>query len=94
MLYNINIDKGVLPGKLFEYIAFKKPILVLSSAKSEVAKVVKEIGGEYIDPLNCNKKDVNKIISLASRKMNLNEYEKYSWEHKEKEFCEVFSSII
>ena len=94
MLYNVNVYEGILTGKLFEYMAFKKPILVLSPAKSEVAKFVKKIGGECIDPLNCNEENVNKIMSLANRKINLNEYEKYSWKHKEKEFCEVFSSII
>jgi len=93
-LYNINVYEGILTGKLFEYMAFKKPILVLSPANSEVAKFAKKIGGEYIDPLNCNEEDINKIISLANRKINLNEYEKYSWKCKEKEFFEVLSSMI
>lgn len=94
MIYNAGNDRGMLTGKLFEYMAFKKPILVLSLKECELTKIVKEIGGECVNPINFKKEDVVRIVSLSSRKVNLREYEKYSWKHKEKELYDTFSSII
>jgi hypothetical protein len=44
LLYNHPLEKGVLTGKLFEYIGSGRPILCIGGANSEAAKLIKERG--------------------------------------------------
>ncbi|MCI5080279.1 MAG: hypothetical protein MRY78_01235, partial [Saprospiraceae bacterium] len=39
--------KGRIPGKLFEYLATRRPILVLGPTNSDVAKIVRETNSGY-----------------------------------------------
>lgn len=52
MLLLIEIDsyetKGIIPGKLFEYMAAERPVLAIGPTESDVEKIIKEINcGKY-----------------------------------------------
>lgn len=52
MLLLIEIDsyetKGIIPGKVFEYLAAERPILAIGPHESDVEKIIKETnGGQY-----------------------------------------------
>ncbi|HEY3780263.1 MAG TPA: glycosyltransferase family 4 protein [Fimbriimonadaceae bacterium] len=44
LLYNHPLEKGVLTGKLFEYIGSGRPVLCIGGANSEAARLIQERG--------------------------------------------------
>jgi len=53
LLIGIPGEKGVVPGKFFEYLQAKKPILSISPEESDVSKLIKELTcGENVDYTN------------------------------------------
>ncbi len=50
LVHNRQIAKGILTGKLFEYLAVQRPILAIGSTKSNVADVLKDTqSGNMVD---------------------------------------------
>lgn len=75
-------DRGVLTGKLFEYLQAEKPILVIGDSDSEFNEIVKNFGGVYV--VSKDSEAIRKTILELARsgheiKRNLNEVEKFSW---------------
>jgi glycosyltransferase involved in cell wall biosynthesis len=59
--------KGRIPGKLFEYLAARRPILVLGPADSDVAQIVRETESGY----NCDYEDaegISKVVKTLYQK--------------------------
>jgi glycosyltransferase involved in cell wall biosynthesis len=52
---NVN---GRLPGKLFEYLASRRPVLVIGPEESDASKIVKEVNAGY----TCSFSDIDKTI--------------------------------
>lgn len=44
ILGNSDFENGVMTGKFFEYLSFGKPVLAISSDKTELAKIINESG--------------------------------------------------
>ncbi|MFC2175958.1 glycosyltransferase family 4 protein [Bacteroidota bacterium] len=60
-------NKGILTGKLFEYLALKRPILGIGPLDGDAAKVLKETrAGEMFDY-----SDASRIASFLQNQMNL-----------------------
>lgn len=47
LLFDSESGRGNIPGKLFEYLAAKKPILAFGPARGDAAKIVEEAGGKF-----------------------------------------------
>ena len=62
---NVN---GRLPGKLFEYLASRRPILVIGPEESDASKIVAGVSAGY----TCDFDDLEKTISTVKGL-----YEKY-----------------
>lgn len=103
LLKGREIDLGVLPGKFFEYLKQKKPILVLGNKDSEFNNIAFSIGGIKIFGYNQlrslsnflikaieNKDDLEEIFG----KFNEEELNKYSWGYIADKLLENIKSII
>jgi glycosyltransferase involved in cell wall biosynthesis len=47
LLFNSDSGKGNIPGKVFEYLASRKPILAFGPERGDSAEIVEECGGFY-----------------------------------------------
>ncbi|MFA3783650.1 glycosyl transferase family 1 [Melioribacteraceae bacterium 4301-Me] len=68
ILNNMPNVNGRLPGKLFEYLASRRPILVIGPEESDASKIVHTVNAGY----TCNFNDLEKTIITIK-----NLYEKY-----------------
>lgn len=59
---------GRLPGKLFEYLAIKRPILVIGPEESDATKIISQTKAGYV----CNTNDYKKMYDVI-----LNMYERF-----------------
>lgn len=92
-------QKGIIPGKFFEYLASKRSILCLGNENSDLAKLIeKTASGVCIDRNNNEKieKILNEFLiqkSFNELTINSNNFEKYSRKAAAKEFSELIEKI-
>ena len=78
-----NID-GVVPGKLYEYIGAKRPIVCIGKTTGDAAKIIQETssgkisGFEDVETLKTTLKDYYDLYKTKSLHVNSKDYEKYS----------------
>jgi hypothetical protein len=76
--------KGIVPGKIFEYIAAKRPILAIGPTNGDSAKILQTVHNGIICNFGDSKKIKKSIESLFSDYLNSidivenNEYQKFS----------------
>ena len=68
MISNTSHSKGILTGKLFEYLAAQKPILAIAPLESDLADVIHECNAGTVIDFNNNEKTAEVLI---------NQYEKF-----------------
>ncbi len=84
-------NKGILTGKLFEYLASKKPILCIGPVDGNAAKVIKETGSGHVFDYS-NKEGVKEQLlsyyrsftqkSLSFESKDINKYSRNYLTHK------------
>lgn len=91
----IENDKGILTGKLFEYLAAKKPIIGIGPEDGDAASIIRECAsGEFFSR---NPENVNKIISYINscidEKINItgNTHTKYSRRNTTKQIVSLLN---
>lgn len=94
---NVN---GRLPGKLFEYLASKRPILVVGPKESDASKIVHGVSAGY----TCNFTDLDSTIEIvknlykrfkdAKLLANTNDISQYSNRNLTKKLAEYFDKIL
>jgi hypothetical protein len=57
-------NEGILTGKLFEYLAAQKPILLIGPLNGDAAKIVSETGSGYVCGYNEKDKIAEIIIGI------------------------------
>ena len=55
---------GVIPGKLFEYLAAKRPIICIGPTEGDSSKIIRESNAGYVFPFSDSKNLKQRIISL------------------------------
>ncbi len=87
--------KGHVPGKLFEYVASRTPVLAIGDTGGDVARIMEECGaGEIFEEEN-RKEEIQQFIFERSKKRskgNLNFYQ-YSRAELTKDLCLNFDRI-
>jgi hypothetical protein len=68
--WNDKREEGVIPGKVFEYIGAKKPILSIGYELGEAAKIISE------SPLNFVSNDSNKILNYLYENIKIKKQNK------------------
>ncbi len=91
----------VLPAKIFEYLAAKKPILAMIPEKGEAAKLIKENNAGLISEIDDEKAIMQNILKMIdlhkSNKaesffdLNLNDYNKYERKHLTKQLSNILN---
>lgn len=89
LVFNNNKYKGILTGKVFEYMSFNKPILLFSTYEVELNKFVEKIGGIVLNPLNITFEKLHEIEMLKEKQV-LYDY-MYSWDYKWNKLKEIIS---
>lgn len=94
---NVN---GRLPGKLFEYLATRRPILVIGPNESDASKIVKGVSAgvtcEFNDLENTIKtiKELYEKFKTGNLFHNKNDISKYSNRNLTKQLAKYFDTII
>ena len=93
---------GVLPGKIYEYIAVGKPILAVVPPEGEVAKLIGRTNTGVVAS-TVNKEDIkNAIMGLYSKwrigrlsvNANLREIDKYQRINLTKQLADIFDEVL
>ncbi len=90
---------GIIPGKVFEYLALKKPILSIGDVNGDTAKILKETQSGVMFDFN-NKNGIEKwLLDAFHNKKNLvthpsSNIEKYSRIALTKQMASLFNKII
>jgi glycosyltransferase involved in cell wall biosynthesis len=96
---DVKNNEGILTGKLFEYLASQKPILLIGPEKGDAAKIVRETNSGVICGYNDHQKIKEDIIRnfelkhSGKLKSASSGYMKYSRENLTKKLVEVLESL-
>ena len=74
LLFNSESGKGNYPGKLFEYLATKLPILAFGPENSDVQNFLKNSYGSYFS-YDDSKNIKDEILSIFNKKIKYNHIE-------------------
>lgn len=89
-----DIARGTMPGKLFEYLPLKAPIIAIATQKSDIGKVLEETGRGYVvsnmHQLNKIMRDIEKGISMSSFKDAISNY---SFRQQSQNLCAILDQI-
>ena len=90
---------GRIPAKLFEYLAAKRPVLVIGNTAGDSAAIIKDTNAGVVAEMN-NKNDIKEKILLLfeqykSGRLNINSFgiEKYARKENAKRFAEILDEI-
>ena len=84
-------NSGIIPAKLFEYIASGTEIILIGEKNSEASKILQEFGYKYVYDIN-DKIDFNNILINKSKiKMNLNKISRFE---QSKQLSQIFDMVL
>ena len=93
--------EGIIPGKLFEYLASRKPILLIGSITGDSSTIIKEANAGYTIDFNDFegiKKSIKKVYddwnNESNSSSNNNDIQKFSRREIAKKFASVLDSLI
>ncbi|MFH1852169.1 MAG: glycosyltransferase [Candidatus Neomarinimicrobiota bacterium] len=84
-------NRGIIPGKIFEYIRSRVPILLIGPAESDTAKIIQMTNSGYVHDFN----DVNGIKNRLSSNLSTmpNNYMQYERRNLATKLADVFNGI-
>lgn len=95
----IKNNEGIVPGKIFEYLASRKPIICIGPENCNVSEYIAECGaGKTFDYENPNVEDyLEELLLQWKENPNLNfsnnEYKKYSRKELSSQFSEIIKGL-
>lgn len=94
LLFNSKSGVGNYPGKIFEYLAVKKPILTFGPKESDVEKLIKKTNaGIYLSYDETKLKDDILALFRNERHFNFKHTESFSREKLTKDLSELLNNI-
>jgi hypothetical protein len=94
---NVN---GRLPGKLFEYLASRRPILVIGPKESDASKIVHGVSAGYTCDFDDLENTIKTVKTLYEKfkegklTSNKNDISQYSNRNLTKKLAQYFDNII
>jgi hypothetical protein len=70
----VALNKGILPGKVFEYLAAHKPVLCVGPADSDADKILREAGAGQALPYDDHalmRRTLDELVARWQRSPNL-----------------------
>ena len=105
--WTINGAKGILTGKLYEYLATGNPVLALTNGApdQELQEILAEVKGGTVIGTEANAKDKLEVFILKyycewkkglyqKHKIDIKILRQYSWEHQGKLFINYLTKSI
>ncbi len=97
---NVKNDKGILTGKLFEYLASRKPIIAIGPVEGDADKIIKECKAGRMFSREDESEITGYILELADKKQRHEDlsnddetFRKYSRRAQAEELCRVLKSL-
>ena len=89
---NTSNNKGIITGKVFEYLRSKSPIICIAPTDSDVAKIIHETQCGFI----FNYDDSKGIVDLILDPKNIYSKNIYKYDRKELtgQLCQLFSNLV
>lgn len=81
-------DRGVIPGKYYECIVTKKPVLVIGSSDDEFNEIANRVGGTFVVESNPEKVKEALLLLKDVKEVERNELEvrRFDWKNLAREF--------
>ena len=64
---DVELNNGILPGKIFEYLAARKPVLCVGPAGSDADRILREVGAGQALPYDDYELTLSTLLALAGR---------------------------
>ena len=99
LIPNIEKSKGILTGKLFEYLTAKRPILAIGPEEGDLSEILKETNSGIIVDFDDEKKISSEILKLynqykeGSLKVQSKNIEKYHRKQLSKKLAIIIKSL-
>lgn len=100
LIPNVKNDKGILTGKLFEYLASRKPIIAVGPVEGDAARIIDECGAGKMFGRDDEQGITDYICKLAGSKKNGNQSDatndsflKYSRKTQAGMFADVINNL-
>ena len=100
LIPNVKNDKGILTGKLFEYLASRKPVIAVGPVDGDAAMILKECNAGKMFSRNEEDKIADYISELAQRKLNNEDvsnddesFKKYSRRAQAEELSKIIQEL-
>ncbi|MBK8489271.1 MAG: hypothetical protein IPL48_15995 [Bacteroidetes bacterium] len=91
---------GVIPGKLFEYLAAKRPILCIGDSTGDSAKIITECNAGYVCDFTDARAMKNALIDMYQKfrnntlQVNSKNIEQYTRKGGAKKFAEIMHGLV
>ena len=89
-----------IPGKLYEYLRARRPILAMVHSEGDTAKLLQELGVGTIVPLDSEEKIAEGLLKFLpllqygqAKTVDSKEIQKFSRESQTKELAEIFDAV-
>ena len=99
LIPNVKNNKGILTGKLFEYLKAKRPILAIGPEKGDLAAILQETNSGVIVNFDAEEKLKLEIVALYQKykedklTVNFNNIEKYHRKELTKKLAFILKSL-
>lgn len=88
-------NKGILTGKIFEYLGMRKPIICIGPADGDAAQTIRECDAGYVADYTDVDQNVQKLEKLLLSGYTFRfEVEKYNRREQTKELCRLLDSVL
>ncbi|MBW8049400.1 MAG: glycosyltransferase family 4 protein [Cytophagales bacterium] len=100
LLNNTPNVMGVIPGKLFEYLAAKRPILCIGPPEGDSGKIIKDCNAGYVydfeDKVGIKKrlKELYEIYKSEKHYIKSNKIERYSRKNLTRQMADLLNEIV
>ena len=89
---------GIVPGKIFEYLAAQRPVLVIGTEEGDSARIVRETGAGIICGFKEKERMKTEVMNLFNNRDNLSSFsvegiQKYSRRQKAKEMAALLQAV-
>lgn len=96
VINQVSDGRGIVPGKLFEYMGIHKPILCIGDPEGESAQLIKETHSGYCINHE-DEESISTLLSEINNKVTQNlsfQVKTFERRYETQQLCEIFNSLL